>query len=138
MTAIALLLIGIAVTALSGASLWRTVRLHLVGSRASGILVNWRRTHRREWLGNGLYAEFRHFYPIVRFEVPDGSHYEIVSDLAYDGLDWPASGCFAVRYDPANPKDATVDPLAPTWLLLAVFLLAGLILLYVGLRLCFS
>lgn len=137
MTAIALLLIGIVVTVLSAASLWRTVRLYLVGSRASGVLVNWRRAYRRQWLGNGLYAEFRHFYPIVRFELPVGSHYEIVSDLAYDGLDWPAGCTFAVRYDPANPKDATADPLTPTWFLLTVFLIAGLILLYVGLRLCF-
>jgi hypothetical protein len=73
--------------------------------------------------------EFRHFYPVVRFEAPGGSHHDLVSDLAYDEPVWPAGRPFVVRYDPANPKDATVDPLTPTWIFLAVFLIAGLIIL---------
>jgi hypothetical protein len=138
MTAIILLLIGIIVTSLSTASLWRAVRLYLVGRRVSGILVNWRHAYRHQYLGNGLYVEFRHFYPIVRFEVPGGSQHDIESDLAYDVPDWPAGRPFTVRYDPANPKDATVDPLAPTWIFLAIFVIAGLIMLYAALLRCFS
>jgi hypothetical protein len=139
MTAIILLLVGVIVTWLSAASLWRAVRLQFVGQRVSGVLVNWRHTYRHRWLGNGLFMELRHFHPIVRFEVPGGSHHEVVSDLAYDAVpDWPVGRPFPVRYDPANPKDATIDPLPPTWIFLAVFLVAGLIVLYAALRLCFS
>ena len=134
MIAIILLVIGFIVTSLSAASLWQALRLYLVGRRVSGILVNWRYTYHHQWLGNGLYKEFRHFHPVVRFEVPGCSHHEVVSELAYDRPDWPADRPFTVRYDSANPKDATVDPLAPTWIFPAVFLIAGFIILYAGLR----
>ncbi len=128
MTAIILFLIGIIVTSLSAASLWRAVRLYLVGRRASGVLVNWWRTYHHQWLGTG--HGIQALLSVVRFEVPGGSHHDLVSDLAYDKPDWPAGRPFTVRYDPANPKDATVDPLAPTWIFLAIFLIAGFIILY--------
>jgi hypothetical protein len=135
MSAIILLLIGVIVTWASAAALWRAVKLHLVGRHGSGALVSWRYTYRQRWLGNGRILQLRHFHPVVRFEAPDGSHHDIVSDLDYDDVpDWPIGRPFRVRYDPAHPRDATVDPLAPTWMFPAVFLIAGVIMLWAAVR----
>lgn len=136
MTAIILLLIGVIVTWASAAALWHAVKLHLVGRRGSGALVNWRYTYHQRWLGNGRILQLMHFHPVVRFEAPGGSHYDVVSDLDYDDVpEWPIGRPFPVRYDPADPRDATIDPLTPIWIFPAVFLIAGAIILWAAVRL---
>lgn len=131
MTAIVLLFIGITVTCASAGALWQAVKLYLVGGRVSGVLVRWRHAYHHRWLGNGRILRVVHFHPVVRFEAPDGSHHDVVSDLAYDERPaWPVGRPFQVRYDPANPRDATVDPLAPTWIFPVVFLVGGVVVLW--------
>ncbi|MPZ32982.1 MAG: DUF3592 domain-containing protein [Rhodospirillales bacterium] len=135
MTAITLLIIGVIVTWASAAALWQAVKLHLIGRRVSGALVDWRYTYHHQYLGNGRILLLRHFHPAVRFEASGGSPHDVVSDLAYDEVqNWPIGRPFGVRYDPANPREATIDPLAPTWMFPAVFLIAGVIMLWAAVR----
>lgn len=134
MTAIILLLIGLIVTSLSAAALWRAVKLYLVGRRASGALVGWRYAYHHKWLGDGNFIKLSHFHPIVRFEASGGSRHDVVSDLAYDRPEWPVGRPSTVRYDAANPNDATIDPLAPTWIFSVIFLIAGLVVLCAAFR----
>jgi hypothetical protein len=131
MTAIILLLVGFTVTYASVGALWRAVKLYLVGKSASGTLVNWRHTYHHRWLGNGRILRSSYFHPVVRFQAPDGSLHEVVSELAFDERPaWPIGRPFQVRYDGENPKDATVDPLAPTWIFSVFFLVAGILILW--------
>ncbi len=130
MTTIILLVIGLMGTWLSGAALWQAVKLHLFSQRAMGVLLYWRHTHHLRWLGNGRILRLRRYYPVVRFEASDNAHHDVVSELGYEEPDWPVDRPFVVRYDPKNPKNATVDPLDPTWIFPAVFLMVGLIVLY--------
>lgn len=131
MTAIISLLVGITVTCVSAGAFWRAVKLHLVGGRVPGALVNWRYIHHLRWLGNGRSLRVMHFHPVVRFETPDGLSHVVVSELAYEEPPaWPAGRSFQVRYDPTNPRDATIDPLAPTWIFPVVFLVAGVVILW--------
>ena len=137
MITIILLLIGFIVTWASAAALWQAVKLHLIGRAISGVLVRWRYTYHHQWLGNGRILRLRHLHPVVRFETPDGSHHDVVSDLAYDydgAPNWPIGREFQVRFNPANPRDATIDPLSPTWVFPAIFLIAGLIILCAAAR----
>jgi hypothetical protein len=71
------------------------------------------------------------FFPVVRFEATDGSQHDVVSELGYeDAPAWPIGRQFEVRYDPANPRDATIDPMTPTWIFPVIFLIAGGLILW--------
>jgi hypothetical protein len=112
------------------------VKLRLVGRQASGTLVDWRYAFHHQWLRTGHFTRTRQYHPIVRFEASDGSAHNVASNLGYDTRpDWPVGRPFTVHYDPANPEDATVDPLSPTWIFPAVFVVTGLVVLCAGLRL---
>jgi uncharacterized protein DUF3592 len=130
MTTAALLVIGAAVTGLSGQALWRAVRLALIGRRADGALVDWKRTFHERYVRSGHHLVWRQHFPVVEFEVPDGSRHTVTGGIGYDTRpDWPDHRPFAVRYAADNPDDATIDPLSPTWVFSAVFLAAGVVVL---------
>ena len=135
MAAIALLCIGVIVTGISAAALWRIFKLPLLGRKTSGALVGWRHTFHHKWLPTGHFTRSSEHFPVVRFETPDGAQHDVVSGLGYSPKpDWPAGRPFAVRYDPSDPSDATVDPVSPTWVFSAVFAVAGIVVLCAGLR----
>ncbi len=130
MAQIILLCVGGIVTAISALELWQIVHLPLFGRQATGTLAGWRHTFAQKWLRSGHQIRTTRYYPVVRFETPDGSRHETVSDFGYETKpDWPISRPIAVRYASANPADATVDPLTPLWVFPTVFLVAGVVVL---------
>ncbi|MBI2739920.1 MAG: DUF3592 domain-containing protein [Rhodospirillales bacterium] len=131
MTTIILLAIGFMGTLLSGAAVWQAVKLHLVGQRTTGVLLYWQHTNHHRWLGNGRIMRSRHYHPVVRFEASDNAQHHVVSELAYEEVpNWPVDRPFVVRYDPKNPRNATIDPLDSTWIFPAIFLFGGLVVIY--------
>ena len=131
MAQIILLCVGVVVTAISAVALWQIIHLPLFGRHATGTLAGWRRTFHQKWLRSGHQIRATHYYPVVRFETPDGSRHETVGGLGYETKpDWPIGHPIAVRYASANPADATVEPLTPLWVFPAVFLVSGAIVLW--------
>ena len=130
MAQIILLCVGGVVTTISAIALWRIVHLPLFGRQATGTLTGWRHTFEQKWLRSGHEIRTTYYYPVVRFETPDGSQHEAVGGLGYEAKpDWPIGRPLAVRYASANPADATLDPLTPMWVFPAVFLVSGAIVL---------
>jgi hypothetical protein len=130
MTTAALLAIGAAVTILSARALWDAVKLAVIGRRADGALVDWKSTFHEKYLRSGHHIVSRQHFPVVAFEVTDGSRHTVTGRIGYDPKpDWPVDRPFAVRYAAGNPRDATIDPLSPTWVFPAVFLAAGIVVL---------
>jgi hypothetical protein len=135
MAAILLLLMGAIVTSMSAMALWHALRTPLFGRRAKGRLTGMRYAYHQQWLRSGHFARTKLYYPIVRFDADDGSAHSVVSELGYEAWPgWASDHPFNVRYNPTNPRDATADPLTPTWVFPAVFLIAGLVVLVAGLR----
>jgi hypothetical protein len=135
MAAVALFCVGAILTLLSAAALWRAVKLPLVGRRVTGELIDWKRTFHEKYLRSGHHITSRQYYPVVRFETPDGARHVVVGSLGYDARpDWPAGHPITVLYAAGNPRDAAIDPLSPTWVFSAVFLVAGLVILAAAIR----
>ena len=134
MSAILVLLIGLIVASLSAAALWEAHRTPLLGRQARGNLAGLRHAYHHQWLRNGQFTRTKLYYPVVRFHAEDGSPHHVVSELGYESPAWTFGHSFSVRYNPSNPRDATVDPLTPVWVFPAVFLIAGLVVLVAGLR----
>ena len=125
-----LLAIGAAVTLFSARALWDAVKLALIGRRADGALIDWKRTFHEQYLRSGHHVVSRQHFPVVAFDATDGARHTVTSGIGYDPQpDWPVDRRFAVRYAARNPNDATIDPLSPTWVFSAVFLVAGIAVL---------
>ncbi|MBL6649978.1 MAG: hypothetical protein ISP49_00175 [Reyranella sp.] len=75
MTTAALLVIGAAVTLLSGHALWCAVKLPLIGRHAEGALIGWKRTFHEKYLRTGHHVVSRRYFPVVAFEATDGSRH---------------------------------------------------------------
>jgi hypothetical protein len=130
MAEVVLPVIGAAVTLVSAHALWRAVKLALIGRRADGALVDWKRTFHEKYLRSGHHIVSRQHFPVVAFTATDGSRHTVVGGIGYDlQPDWPVGHSIPVRYDAGNPDDATIDPLSPTWMFPAVFLAAGVVIL---------
>jgi hypothetical protein len=130
MAAVVLLVIGAVVALLSGSALWRVVKLPLIGRWANGTLVDWRSSLHEKHLRTGHHVVSRQHFPVVQFQVQDGSCHTVEGSVGYDRKpDWPLGRPFAVRYAGGNPDDATIDPLSPTCFFPAVFLAAGIVIL---------
>ena len=133
MAQIVLLCVGGVVTLISAAVLWRIVRLPLFGRQTTGALADWRHTFEQKWLRSGHVVRTTRYYPIVRFETANGSPHQATGRIGYETKpDWPVGRPFTVRYAPADPTDATVDPLTPMWVFPAVFVVSGVVMLIVG------
>ena len=135
MAQVILLCIGVLVSLVSAAMLWRMVKLPVFGRPATAALTGWRHTFEHKWLRSGHFTRTTLYYPVVEFEVPDGARYKASSDVGYPAKpDWPIGRPLAVRYAAANPRDATIDPLTPMWVFPAVFLVAGVVVLLAAIR----
>ncbi len=87
--------------------------------------MGWRHTFEQKWPRSGRLVRTTYYYPVARFETPDGSQHQATGSIGYDTRpDWPLGRGFVVRYAPAEPADSTIDPLTPMWIFPAIFLIA--------------
>jgi hypothetical protein len=127
--AVVLLCAGILLTLAGTAALWPTIKLYVGGRRTTGKLLRWRQTFYQKFYRSGLEVKKTYFYPIVSFQAADGSEHQVESGKGYETKpDWPIGHPFALRYDPSNPSQASVDGTTPPWKGRASVLIAGVVL----------
>ena len=125
-TAVVLLCVGALLTLAATASLWPTVRLFIRGQQTTGKLVWWRQTFYQKFYPSGLEVKRMCFYPVVRFQAADGSEYQVESGKGHEAKpDWPIGHPFAVRYDPSNPSNASVEGTSQPCRVSAAILVVG-------------
>jgi hypothetical protein len=123
---IVLLCVGAILILASIVALWPAIKLSVRGQDATGALVYWKHTFDQKFLPSGREVRKTAFYAIVRFQTADGSQHQVVSGEGHEKKpDWPIGHPFPIRYDPANPADATVKGSARPWVTPAAFLIVG-------------
>jgi hypothetical protein len=72
-------------------------------------------------------------YPIVEFTTQDGRRWQFEEDMGSDPPQFKLEERVSVLYNPANPREATINALENLWLLPAIFGLFGMIFAGIGL-----
>ncbi|MGN6552800.1 MAG: hypothetical protein ACTHLW_03595 [Verrucomicrobiota bacterium] len=85
--------------------LWRRLDLWIRGSRAAGQFVRW------EIQG----ATRKYYYPVISFELPDGSRYEFVGGAGNGGAPPKVKDVYPVIYPPGQPERAMVLSFLAYW-----------------------
>ncbi len=127
--AILLLLVGAIIAAASILVLWPALRLVLRGQQVTGTLVDWRYTFDKKYMPNGSVYRREGYHPIVRFQTPDGAQHHVEGGDYEVKPNWPVGRAFDVRYDRADPRDATTDGNAPPWRGGTILLAVGAVLI---------
>jgi hypothetical protein len=123
---VVLLCPGVLLILAGTASLWPTVKLCIRGQQTTGKLVWWRQTFYQKFHRGGLEVRRTCFYPVVRFQAADGSEYRVESGEGHETKpNWPIGHPFAVRYDPSNPSNASVEGTTQPWKVSAAILIVG-------------
>jgi UPF0716 family protein affecting phage T7 exclusion len=136
--AVLFLLAGLIVGLVGVLTLWPALRLVLRGRQVTGTLVRWRFTWDKKYLPNGSVYKRDGYHPIVRFQTPDGAQYFVEGNDYNPRPDWPLGHPFDVRYDRANPRDATTDGNRPSWRAGAILLAVGVVLIIAAIWLIVS
>jgi hypothetical protein len=123
---IVLLCVGAILTLPTIIAIWPTIVLALRGRHAIGALVRWKHTFHQNFHRSGLEVRKTAFYAIVRFQTVAGSQHQVEGGLGHATKpDWPIGHPLPVRYDPANPADATVEGFLRPWATSVIFLIVG-------------
>jgi hypothetical protein len=93
MAQIILICVGALVTLISAAALWQMVKLPQFGRQAKGTLAGWRHTFEQKWLRGGHAIRTMHYYPVARFETPDGSQHQATGSIGYDQAGLATRAC---------------------------------------------
>jgi len=107
------LLIGVAIFGLVGLlslyAAWRmaanTRAFQRTAAHASGVVTSLKEEASRNKDGSTSHA----FYPIIKFQTPDGKNVTFTSDTAVDPHEYPVGEPIKVLYDPANPQQVRLD-----------------------------
>lgn len=100
------LLLGLMSLAIAGWLSVKNAELLQHGDRQPGIVVALRRSNS---------PKKRSFYPIVRFQTPDGQSHEIHSNLGSRPARYQIGESVSVIYPPNQPSDASINGFLELW-----------------------
>lgn len=136
---IAMVVMGIGFVLGSGFFLWRTNAWHATSVTTSGTVIGQALGLRSgqmpasgvapRGISNGSRRPTR--AEIVEFSTPDGTRHEFRSKIGSSDP-FAVGATVPVRYNPADPTDATIDTWFRLWGFPLIFLAAGLIEIVVG------